>query len=123
MGAFNTDVNARPSGQLTTTWNDSNITEVTTVGDWGVSSGAGGRYGYQGFKRSFLFTRPVTTATIDADISLGSGWSQQQFIYFSGYEIESAGSFAVKRQMLIEEQLRSLRGMTTDIDLSRPTQD
>lgn len=122
-GAFCAGFSSLPQGVLTTTWDTSYITEVTTVDNWNISSGTDGRFGYVGFKRSFLFSRPVTTGTITVDASLGSGYTSQRYLYFQGAEIESAGSFALKRQMQLEREIKALRGMTTDIDLSRPTQD
>ena len=42
---------------------------------------------------------------------------------FLGWDVWDSGTYALRRQMEVEKQLKALRGMTTGIDLSRPTQD
>ncbi len=46
-----------------------------------------------------------------------------QRYFIRDFSLLDAGTVALNRQMVVEEQLKVLRGMTMDIDFSRPTQD
>ena len=62
-----------------------------------------------------------------SSLGIGSAWpfadKSEWQVFFRYFALEDAGRFALRRQQLYEARLRSLYGMTMDIDLSRPTQD
>ena len=70
---------------------------------------------------SWLINRDLET--INISLSWQCSNVVQQKLYLRYYALEDAGTFALRRQMQVERQLKALRGITTGIDLSRPTQD
>jgi hypothetical protein len=74
-----------------------------------------------GGSASWLINRELSELTISMTYSFNFTEDQQVFIRY--FALEDAGTYALRRQMYVEEQVQALSGMTTDIDLSRPTQD
>ena len=74
-----------------------------------------------GGSASWLINREESELSVDMTYVLRLTTNQQIFIRY--FALEDPGTFALRRQIQIEEQVRALRGMTMDIDLSRPTQD
>ena len=81
----------------------------------------GGEECWNGGEISWLLNREVETITTVASIE--TGFMSDPKIILRKFVLEDPGTFALRRQMQVEEQLRALYGMTTGIDLSRPTQD
>ena len=97
-------------------------TDVQSVSqrDTGSATRGGGIY-WAGAKSTFICLKPDIQFNLTHYIS-ASG-TQINKTYFRGWSLEDAGTYAVQRQTILERQIRALRGMATDIDLSRPTQD
>ena len=74
-----------------------------------------------GGSASWLINREEPELSVDMTYVLRYCSNQQIFIRY--FALEDPGTFALRRQMQIEEQFRALRGMTSGIDLSRPTQE
>ena len=55
--------------------------------------------------------------------SIGVGGLPMHTVRFRGWTVQDAGTYALNKQMAFEKRMTALRGVTTDIDLSRPTQD
>lgn len=70
---------------------------------------------------SFLMNREVSTATLKVGKNELRATDWYKFLRY--YVLEDAGTFAVRRQIETEKKFKALRGMTSGIDLSRPTQD
>ena len=100
-------------------WSDSNINLIRTTGEGVPISNKGFAWSYPEF--SFMFNREV--ASSEFTYLLGAGACDTKKTWFRGWTVEDAGTFALKRQVQLEQQLKALRGMTTGIDHSRPTQD
>ena len=82
--------------------------------DQGVSAFVGGA-------TSWLMNREIAQLSITMDLIADRRDNQQYFI--RGFSLIDAGTFALQRQLLVEQRIQGLYGTTTDIDLSRPTQD
>jgi hypothetical protein len=70
---------------------------------------------------SWLCNREIET--VDITWTFDAKFMEQTQWFLRYYALEDAGTFALRRQMQLEQQLKALRGMTMDIDLSRTTQD
>ena len=101
-------------------WSDSNIFLVNAVGPE-QTTGIQGELQYASWVVAFTVNREVLNASLSWIFS--GPYTQTTAVWFRGIELVDAGSFALGRQMVLESQIRALRGMTTGIDLSRPTQD
>ena len=99
---------------------DNNINLITVDGPTDVIGDAGVPQAV-GWEISFLINREITTATFDWDVVASN--TNSNVLMFRGFEMTDAGTFALNRQMQLEKKLKALRGITTGIDLSRPTQD
>ena len=76
---------------------------------------------WTGGTASFLLNSELPSVTLK--LTCDPQYKELLQIFFRYYALEDAGTFALRRQVQVEQQVRALRGMTTDIDLSRPTQD
>jgi len=76
---------------------------------------------YGGGTASWLINREESE--VDIQITYVMTFVSNQQIFIRYFALEDAGTFALRRQMQLEKQIKTLRGMTMDIDLSRPTQD
>ena len=74
-----------------------------------------------GGSANFLINRDISSSTLKVGKNERGATSWSRMLRF--YALEDAGTFAVRRQMEIEKNFKTLRGMTSGIDLSRPTQD
>ena len=70
---------------------------------------------------SWLINGDVTELSVGFQFS-AYFWDNTYF-FLRYFALEDQGAFALRRQIEVERQLKVLRGMTTDIDFSRPTQD
>jgi hypothetical protein len=70
---------------------------------------------------NFLFNREVAEAGLV--ISQPDEYVDKVYWMIRGFDLVDSGTFALRRQMQLEQQVKALRGMATGIDLSRPTQD
>ncbi len=76
---------------------------------------------WRGGTLQFLINREVAEVSIQT-IFLPQHMANQRY-FIRDFSLLDAGTVALNRQMVVEEQLKVLRGMTMDIDFSRPTQD
>ncbi len=81
----------------------------------------GGTRIWKGGEVSYLLNREI--AQLDLTVEWQCQFMDDQQFYIRYFALEDAGTYALKRQLQLEAQMKALRGMTTDIDLSRPTQD
>ena len=70
---------------------------------------------------SWLLNREIEEIEVTRVLKIQYIDKVQPFIRY--FALEDAGAFALRRQMRLEQEIKALRGVTTDIDLSRPTQD
>ena len=108
-------------GSFQTTISDANVVFVSENNSPGSYFPAGNEYNGWCIQ-TYLFNRDITSLAI----STGTQWISGSLrrIYFCGWDIQDAGTYAVQRQMKVEAELQRMKLiMTTDIDLSRPTQD
>lgn len=84
-------------------------------------SGASGTWCYSWIEETFMFNREVPSLELSwyDDFPFAS----ERRSTFLGWEVLDPGMYALQRQLKFEEQVKALRGVTMDIDLSRPTQD
>ena len=83
----------------------------------------GGEF-YTGFISDWLFNREVLTAAFGWNTNNAN--ATMKGTYFRGWEVLDQGTYAFQEQQEIKAEitkLKALRGMTMDIDLSRPTQE
>lgn len=80
-----------------------------------------GQPGWKWFNAQWLLNRDLDS--IDVTFTWEVKYVEELQFFIRYYSLEDAGTFALRRQMRFEQQLKALRGMTTGIDLSRPTQD
>jgi hypothetical protein len=75
-----------------------------------------------------MFGREVTAATLSHTFTCGS-FDENLGLVWCGWQLEDAGNYAINKQKRVENELNAIKaqlalsGATTDIDLSRPTQD
>jgi hypothetical protein len=105
---------------INSTWSDNNITTVTTNTVQDVTVPQRFTYACGQIKQSYIFNREVVQASVTVVPNWGE-WGERNILIWTGYQIEDPGAFALNRQIEMEKRLRALRGITTDIDLSRPT--
>ncbi len=101
----------------TFTWSSSNLTLISVEGTEYTESFGGDAW----FTALFTVNREVPSAKLSW--SLSAPLMTVNYVRFRGFELVDPGLLALERQIQVEQQLKALRGMTTDIDLSRPTQD
>jgi hypothetical protein len=76
---------------------------------------------------NWTINREISSARFSWNIK--AGYCNIKEVMFRGWELEDAGTYALKNQLKVQEEMDALRqallqsGRTTDIDLSRPTQD
>ena len=70
---------------------------------------------------SWLINREISNISITK--RWANTYSSGEKLYIRYFALEDAGTFALRRQLQLEQQIKTLRGVTMDIDLSRPTQD
>jgi hypothetical protein len=114
--------------ELYPTWSDSNIQLVTENTSSNITNPGAGRDCEMAIIQSFIFNRPVDSATFTFDANGGYQFTVQRNLTFLGFKKEDQGAFALQNQLRLQEEVQKLRkevqgGMTMDIDLSRPTQD
>jgi hypothetical protein len=70
---------------------------------------------------SYLITRD------NAEVIIKHSWQMQYVVdfqlYIRNFWLEDPGTFALRRQIKLEQEVKALRELTMDIDLSRPIQD
>ena len=76
---------------------------------------------WRGGTINYLLNREIAELELTLTYGQSSLNSDKWYIRFFG--LEEPGTYAFFRQLRIEKELKALRGMTTDIDLSRPTKD
>lgn len=102
-------------------WNANNDDIVLISSTWPSQQPSGTGIVTFGGVISFLVKRPVSSFELTFEIVTERVRSQS--FYNRGWILEDQGAFALRRQLMMQKQVNALRGMTTDIDLSRPTQD
>ena len=100
-------------------WSDPQINMIARSGEGVPTTSTSPTWCYPQF--SFLFNRDVASANFT--YLLGAGACRTTQVWFRGWTIEDSGVFALRRQVELESRIKALYGMTTGIDLSRPTQD
>jgi hypothetical protein len=114
--------------ELYPTWSNADISLVTSATADNITNPGAGKDNAMAITQSFIFNREVDNATFTFDANCGYQFTVQRTLAFLGFKKEDPGTFALRNQMKVQRELESLRkafqsGMTTDIDLSRPTQD
>ena len=101
----------------TVTLNNSNLSLISNT--WSSMSQLTGRQQWWSGSTSYLVNRETVTAEISYKFT-GAGWSECKWFlrYFAS---EDAGTFALRRQMALEERIKRLRGVTMDIDKQSQT--
>ena len=116
------------SPAITTTWSDSNISLVNAVHTPASQEARKFTWMRGTSQLAFIFNRDVTAATLSHTFTCGA-FDENLGLAWCGWQLEDAGNYAINRQIKVENELKRMRaqlalgGMTTDIDLSRPTQD
>ena len=106
-----------PPLQVTTTENNAQLVSSTFT----ALRVEKGMDGWNGGEISWLLNREISTFTTRAQID--DGFMSSPKVILRKYTLEDPGTFALRRQMQLEQQIKTLRGTTMDIDLSRLTQD
>jgi hypothetical protein len=116
------------SPAITTTWSDSNISLVNAVHTPASQEARKFTWMRGTSQLAFIFNRDVTAATLSHTFTCGA-FDKNLGLAWCGWQLEDAGNYAINKQIKVENELKRMRaqlalgGMTTDIDLSRPTQD
>lgn len=101
-------------------WNNDNFILIGVEGPE-QSEAVVGQDLYAGWRISWLVNREITEAEFNFRIYVVYGL--QVAYRFRGMALEEAGTFALRRQMELEQRVKALSVITTDIDLSRQTKD
>jgi hypothetical protein len=83
--------------------------------------GEEGRAYWRGGTIQFLLNREL--AELNIQTTFVPAHMKDQRYYIRHFSLIDSGTVALNRQLEVERQLKTLYGMTTSIDLSRPTQD
>jgi hypothetical protein len=75
------------------------------------------------FAATFLVKNNVTEADFSWKFEVQAGYALVNRVRFRGFEVIDAGVLALENQARLTREIKALHVMTTDIDLSRPTQD
>ena len=112
----------------TATYNSRNFatqistTDVTEIANnWGKIGDNNVNDAWVGGTISWMFNREVSAVTLKT--TWNNSFLENQRWYLRYFVLEDLGTYALRNQMALQAQINALRGMTTDIDLSRPTQD
>lgn len=102
------------------TFSNSNIVFVNTQGPVTVPQEYESKIPTS-FTAAFVTNREV--AESDFSWTIRANYVQVDRVRFRGFEVIDAGTLALENQAAMARELRALRGMSMDIDNSRPTQD
>jgi hypothetical protein len=97
---------------------DNNISLINIQGPDDTASGSGSNL-QVGWKVNYLMSRETSTTNFSWDIQ-GPNITPVR-TQFRGFEVVDPGTFALRRQLALENELKRLRGVTTDIDKQSQT--